>query len=85
MGTQMKVKYGRKFKQSDEFEKIQNQMPAILKEVEIERSILINAVGISETTHYRKMKLRRYSAEDIIKYMLAIVRIQNKNSIKEII
>ena len=76
----MKVKYGRKFKQSDEFEKIQNEMPAILKEVGIERSILIDAVGISETTHYRKLKLRRYSAEDIIKYIYAIIKIKNENT-----
>jgi hypothetical protein len=72
MGTQMKVKYGERFKMADEFEKIQKEMPGIIRLANIPRYILTKETGISEASHYRKMRLKRYSANDIIKYLRVI-------------
>jgi predicted DNA-binding transcriptional regulator AlpA len=76
MRTNMKVKYGLKFKKADEYDKIQEAMPEIIKSANIPWEQLIKKVGISKATHYRKMKEKRYSSDDIIAYIKAILQLK---------
>jgi hypothetical protein len=82
MGERVKYKYGLKFKQADEFQKIQKELPELIQAANIPREKLIEKVGTTEPTFYRKLKLCRYSANDIIKYMAAIIEIKNETEVQ---
>jgi hypothetical protein len=82
MGEHVKYKYGLKFKQSDEFQKIQKKLPELIQAAKIPREKLIQKVGTSEPTFYRKMRLCSYTANDIIKYMTAIIEIKNETELQ---
>jgi hypothetical protein len=77
MRTNMKVRYGLKFKKADEYDKIQEAMPNIIKSANIPGKLLIQKIGISNATHYRKMAEKRYSSDDIISYIKAIIQLKN--------
>ena len=78
MGTQMRVKYGQTFKKADQYDMVQQNLPKIIKSSNVKRQELIKEIGISDSTFYVKMHDKIFSAEDIIKYITAIIAIKDR-------
>ncbi len=77
------IKYQLMHRNSEDFMKIQEEMPGIIAKANIPVTELIKAAGISYPSHYRKLQLKTFTADDIISYLSAISEIQSLQLIKD--
>lgn len=75
------IKYQMMHRNSEDFQKMQNEMPAIILKAKIPNRTL-KAQNISIYSHYRKLKEKTYTIENMIGYMQLICAIKTAEKIE---
>lgn len=79
--TRPGIKYYQMYRKAKFFDEIQDNMADIIRGANVPRKILIEKIGSAEKTYYRKLKEGKYTAQDVIKYMRAIIEIKSEENL----
>lgn len=71
------MKLGSLYKQAEQFEKLQKELPVLIKLSNVNKQELFKRCRIAETHFYRKLNARSFNAEQLIRIFTAIIEMEN--------
>jgi len=76
------MKLGQLYKKAEQFEKLQKELPVLVRLSNINKRDIFKRAGMSESHFYRRLNERSFSAEQLTKIFTAIVELQNLQTVK---
>jgi predicted transcriptional regulator len=76
------MRLGELYKKAEQFEKLQKELPVLVRLSNINKRDIFKRAGMSESHFYRRLNEQSFSAEQLVKIFTAIVELQNLQTVK---